>query len=95
MDESKTKVLIAVAPDAPEWMRKCAKTMAEEYGGAKGAIMTICRENSQVLMIEHVNCSDILHALGNLCGTIREQFPADLAEALIQQAIREETEEKA
>lgn len=93
MDEQ-TKVLIIVSPEAPEWMRRVAETMAEEYGRAKGAILTICREDSQALQIEHVNGADILHALGNLSDTIRKQFPADLAEALIQHAIRAETEEE-
>lgn len=88
----KIKSWIAVSPEAPEWMRRVAETMAEEYGRAKGAILHVCREDSQVLLIEDATGADILQALGNLSATIRENFPAELAEALIQHAIREETE---
>lgn len=91
MDEQ-TKVLIAVSPEAPEWMRKIGKTLAAGGADAHGAILTVCYEDSQMLMIEHVHVADILKALGNLADTIREKFTAELAEALIRHAIREETE---
>ena len=95
MDESKTKVLIAVAPDAPEWMRSAAKAMAEEAESAHGVIMLLCREESQLLLIEHANGEDLVQAMANLADSIRVELDGPLAEALIQLATREETEEEA
>lgn len=91
MDEQ-TKVLIAVSPEAPEWMRRVAETMAEGYEGAHGAILTICYDGSQTQMAQTVNADDCVSAIANLAETLREKFGKKMAEALIELAIREETE---
>lgn len=91
MDEQ-TKVLIAVSPEAPEWMRRVAETMAAGYEGAHGAILTICYDDSQTQLAQTVNADDCVSAIANLAETIREKFGKKLAEALIEIAIREETE---
>lgn len=95
MDESKTKVLIAVAPEAPEWMRRVAETMAAGYEGAHGAILTICYDDSQTQLVQTVNADDCVSAISNMAETLREKFGKKMAEALIEIAIREETEEEA
>lgn len=94
MDEQ-TKVLIAVSPEAPEWMRRVAETMAEGYEGAHGAILTICRQGMQIQLAQSINADDIVSAIANLCDLLREKFGGKIAEALIQYATNAETEELA
>jgi len=94
MDEQ-TKVLIAVSPEAPEWMRRVAETMAAGYEGAHGAILTICYDDSQTQLAQTVNADDFVSAISNMAETLREKFGKMIADALIELAIREETEELA
>lgn len=95
MNNDQTKVLLAVSPEAPEWMRRVAETMAEGYEGAHGAILTICYDDSQTQMAHTVNADDCVSAISNLAEMMREKFGKKMAEALIKLAIREETEELA
>ena len=94
MDESKTKVLIAVAPDAPEWMRSAAKAMAEEAESAYGVIMSLCREESQLLLVEHAKGEDMVVAMANMARSLREELGGPMAEALIQLATKKDEEEE-
>lgn len=95
MNNDQTKVLLAVAPDAPEWMRRVVETMAEGYEGAHGAILTICYDDSQTQLVQTVDANDIANAISSMAETLRENYGEKMAEALIQLAIRKETEEEA
>ncbi len=90
--DNRAKVLYAVAPDAPEWVRSIAQTIGEESQEAHGAILLLCFDKEQTQHIEHVNMEDLLNAIGNLAMEVREKVPAELAEELISVALQKETE---
>lgn len=91
----KIKNWVIVAPEVPEWMRKVAKTLAEEGEDAHGAILAICYDDSQKQLAQQVNAKDIVEAISNLANLLRKQLGKALAEAWIQLAIREDKEAEA
>ena len=96
MDNDQTKVILAVAPDAPEWMRIVAQEMAEGNEGAYGAILTICYDDNQTQIIQNINGEDLITALRGLADTLRERFGGEVAAAvMLAAAISERTEDEA
>ena len=91
-----TKVLLAVSPDAPEWMRDAARAMAEGHKGAHGAILIICYDETETQLAYNINGDDLISAISNLADLMREKFGKKLGkkkvEALIEFAISERTE---
>ena len=88
--DNRAKVLYAVAPEAPEWMRSIAKTIGEEWQDTHGAILLMCMEDSQTILIDHVNLTDLLNAIGHLANNVRKKVPPELAEELIDTALQKE-----
>ena len=93
MDNNQTKLLLAVSPDAPEWMRAVGQTLATNSEGAHGAILTICWDDSQTQLAQNINADDIVSTIANLCDLLREKFGEKMAEALIEFATTSKTEE--
>ena len=91
----KIKSWVIVSPEAPEWMREVAKTLADAGEEAHGAILTICYDGRQTQLAQTVNVDDFVSAIANLCDLLREEFGGKIAEALIQYATEAETEEEA
>ena len=88
--DNRAKVLYAVAPEAPEWMRSIAQTIGEEWQEAHGAILLMLMEDFQMMQVEHANLADLLNAIGNLAYNVREKVPPKLAEELIDMALQKE-----
>ena len=86
-DEEQTKVILAVSPDAPEWMRIVAQKMAEGHEGAHGAILTICYDDRQTQLAHHINGEDLISAISNLADLMREKYGGKVAAAILAAAI--------
>lgn len=90
----KIKNWIIVAPEAPEWMRQVAKTLAEAGEDAHGAILAICGDEYTAVQCEKISVMDVARVVGNLADTVREQIGDAAGNVLMQVAIEEDDDRK-
>lgn len=86
MNEIKTWV--AVSPDAPEWMRQVARSLAEAGEDAHGAILSIQYGDRMSTMYERVSLKDVLCLISALANEVREQASEALGTALLEGALK-------
>lgn len=86
----KIKSWVIVAPEAPEWMRKVAKTLSEAGEDAHGAILAICGDKYTSVHCERISVADIAAVIGSLADTVREQVGNVAGNVLVQEAIKED-----
>jgi len=79
---------VIVAPEAPEWMRRIAKTLAEAGDDAHGAILAICGRAYTTVRGEAIDVMNVTAVIKSLADAVREQVGEKVGDVLLEMAIR-------